>query len=372
MRIRRCYLVPWLFLFLIACSGQQEFQTDSKTPIEVVFNAKQTKYFAGEQDLLSILVFKKIENSGRYTMISNIRSGDWQQDSETKLYRKSILLSSGIYRFLMAQGFSDETSDKQIFLGAESVENASNSFDKEYFFYYPSEKNEAFVLKRCDTELLADAIDPAFEPVDTEYSLQNGNTFSANRKVSRLQGRIDFLLRRGKKTGDAIETINEGENNGDAMLNALKKIETIHVKLSNVSSCWNINSQRFSTPASYAFSLQEWGGDYGFIPFNSQDFVKEFSSEQSADYEKFENTAYCKGPLLFPAPDNEDVHAMIEIVYKNPLPAKTMNININLHRNEVSLITLWLLTESVGADVAIETDELEYSDNTVGDDGFWN
>lgn len=373
MRVKRCYIMWCLLLVFVACSRQQEPVIISEAAIEVVFNAKSSKYDAEEyQDTLSILIFKKGGKGGKYKMYPDIWRGDWIQNDETECYYQSILLNSGTYRFLMAQGFSKVASDDKVALGIDSIGEPLNSYDKNYYFYYPSAADATSALNRCETELLVDGSDPAFEFVNTEYSLLTGNTFSANRKISRLQGRVDFLVRRGKKVDGKISTIDEGTNNAEAMPNALKKIEIIHVKLSNVGSRWNINSQNFSNPASYTFSLQESGGDYAFSSFNSNTFIKDFANQESANYAKFDSTAYCQGPLLFPAPDEKDIHAMIEIVYKKPLPAKTINVDIPLRRNEVSLVIIWLLSESVGMEVGIEKEQLEYSDLTVGDDGFWN
>lgn len=375
----------WYFVFCFccfSCSEGQEPALPLDTGVEIVFSAKQstaTREGMEKVDLPSILIFR--EKGSLFSQLTDpVKETGWQEEEEKGKYGNSLILPSGNYRFLLASGFSKEEGAKdRVFFSSETKELESK-YDKDYFFSYRQEEDG--MLKTCGTDLLVDAnSDQGFESNDKEYSLVAGNKFAVLRKITRLQARLDLLIRRGVKTDKGYDLIEEGVDNEDAMQNALRKIESIQVKVMDVSSRCHVDGLLFSTPKSYSFSLPDQHSVYAFKPFRIDDFKIDFDADFDAGnyYSKFEHSAYCTGPLLFPAPGKgegteatDSVDVQITIGYKEALRTKIMNQKLLLKRNQVSLMILWILEEEVGVGIEIPDSDLEYSDNTKGDDGFWN
>lgn len=376
MKINQFCLILCLFLF-IACSEQPLPLANPE--VEVIFRAQQPTVTrnADENNLPSILVFKENAATDLFSYVRNEDASGWEpmKDSD-QLFQKSILLPIGNYRFLMARGFTEntESTDQPIFASEPGAVGLNGRYDRDYYLRYPSVASGGELeLRTCTTELFVDANgDGGFEPNDKVYNLIDGNKFSVKRKVIRLQARLDWIVRRGTRSEGIMKPLPEGVGNVDALANALQKIDSIKVTASGVSSRCQINGLTFSTPGKYCFTMKKQGAAYGFVPFDSQLFASEFTqSEQTEiDYKHFEKSAYCKGPLLFPAPEGAEVDVHFEIYYKKPLKTRRFTEKILLERNKVSLITLWLLNEEIGTDVEI-MDNLEYGE-AKGDDGFWN
>ena len=88
-------------------------------------------------------------------------------------------------------------------------------------------------------------------------------------------------------------------------------------------------------------------------------------------------SAYCEGPLLFPAPLDQTIRVTIDIDYTGTLKNKTFTLeNIPLERNKMYLFTLWLLNEdvdiSISPDADLDLEELKFNNQITGNDGFWN
>lgn len=360
------YFTFLAFLYLSFCSCSEQDESSSDMTIEVVFKANSmVANEAQNSNELSVITFKSDE-SGIFSFLSNEDNTNWVSE-ENGTMTKKILLSTGKYRFLMARGFSSDASDKNsiLFLKEEGV---TGGYDCDYYFKYPSDDNEKR-LKPCSTELFIDSNEPGFESNQTDYSLFEGNKFSVSRKVTRLQGRLDFMIRRGEWANGKLKPISEGDNNEDALANALNKIESIQVTAGNISTRCHVDGLICSTPGSYIFDLPK----SDFVPFKSKDFVSELKGIKQSDYSGFDNSAYKKGPLLFSAPEDGEISLDMTITYKAPLQPKKIVQEVELKRNKVALVILWLLNEEIGIDVTVDQDNLVFGDGTAnGDDGFWN
>lgn len=363
--------VDWKFFLIASLSfcacSKVEKPFGVGNDISVLFSANRTT--TGQQvneDPLSILVFKQT-NSGEYTFSPLSDDSGWE--SSESVFTKRISLPAGVYRFLLAKGYSTEPGASTCLFTAG--EKGSGGYDKDYFFCYPVENTNGILkLESCTTDLYADANENGFEPNQTEYSLSEGNRFSVRRKITRLQGRIDFLLRRGQRNADgALIPLQEGPENKDALENALKKILSVQVTAGNVSSRCHLDGLSFSTPGIYPFELAV----NDFTAFDSETFTSAFEGVDRTGYSLLEKSAYCKGPLLFPAPGKENIELNIIINYVPPLAPKQLSAGLRLERNRAVLVILWLLNEEVGTEITFGEDELEFENvDATGDDGFWN
>lgn len=398
-RVKTFFLLfPSLLLFtLSACSERETTVAPTDEGVEVVFSAKQSTVTREEGDnplLPSILIFRK-KSDKLFSYSGDEESTNWE-DGGKGVYLKSILLPTGNYRFLLAGGFTnkEETDEGRIFFSSTDDPSTSKTYDKDYFFSYSSAENTKDglpKLKTCRTDLFVDANEKGFEANDCEYALATENKMAVKRKITRLQARLDLLVRRAEKKDGKIVPIDEGINNVDAMTNALKKIDNIQIQVDGVSSRCHVDGLIFSTPGSYSFFLK--GADtkgtkiedaeYKFEEFKFESFEKDFNVNVLDDdkknyYRQFEYSAYCKGPLLFPAPDKEEkgdgetVGITVEINYKGILPENTVRKDLSLKRNEVSFLVIWLVNEEVKVTIEVGEENLEYSDAAEGDDGFWN
>lgn len=385
-RVKTTFLLfPSLLLFLLsACSERETIVAPADEGVEVVFSAKQSTVTrtGKENNLPSILIFRKLKDNCFSRDKNNEGQANWQKNSEEEgVYLNSILLPTGNYRFLLAGGFTEKETDGQVFFSSiDKSPTSDTTYDKDYFFSYSSSGNTEKglpKLKTCRTDLFADANEKGFEANDREYSLAIGNQFRAYRKVTRLQARLDLLVRRGVKEITGVEPVPEGKDDVDAMDNALKKIKSIQIQVDGVSSRCHVDGLKFSTPGSYSFTLIE-GTEYKFEKFKFELFKSDFNELNKEDYAKFENSAYCKGPLLFSAPDKEEksdkekVGVTVEINYKGILPKNTIHEDLLLERNKVTFLVIWLVNEEVKVTIEVDKENLEYSDKTKGDDGFWN
>lgn len=362
-----------LCLFLSAACSQEQVPEPTERGIEVLFLTKQPTVTKGEdadQEKPSILIFSKPLPTGTFSFLRNEDAPEGWHQGDNGVFVKSLIFSSGTYRFLMANGLSSGEGDGRI--AFKQGDATTGSYDKDYYLAQPVTENGE--LKTCRTDLFVDAnAGGGFESNDEEYSLVSGNKFSVLRKITRLQARLDMLVRRAERVdGVGVVPIPEGEDNKDAMANALRKITGIEVVVKNVSSVCHVDGLRFSTPSQYRFSLVQAGSEFTFKPFNSKSFSEEFSTEVDADYARLEHSAYCSGPLLFPPSGKDQVLLDITIHYKAPLVIKKITDHpLVVNRNQVSLLTLWLMTEGIGMSVTIDSGNLDFSEQD-GDDGFWN
>lgn len=358
------------FLSFSSCSDREELQQNEM--IEVVFKTNRvttTKTEVGDD--LSVITFKYTDK-GSFSLFENGDNTNWEADGDGSITKK-IILPTGKYRFLMARGLSlkQPVDDCIAFMKDEAP---VGGYDGDYYFKYPSELDATgeLLLKKSPTELFVDANASGFDSNDTEYSLFEGNKFSISRKITRLQGRMDLMVRRGEKGADnKWIPIAEGANNELARANALKKIESIQVTLVGPSLCCHVSELKLSNPGKYVFN----SSSDDFVSFQSSDFVKDLNDVEPASYACFDNSAYRKGELLFPAPENADVGLKIVINYELPLKAKKIEKEVAIERNRVALVILWLINEEVGADVdiTVSQDDLIFgSGEAQGDDGFWN
>lgn len=372
MKIVYFTFLSFIFLSFYSCSKLDEPALGGT--VEVVFKANKMVTNRGQSDEdLSVLTFKSGE-SGAFSLFSNevADNTNWVSDENGSLTKKMIL-PAGIYRFLMARGFSSNLSDENNIIFLKDI-GAAGDYDGDYYFKYPSSvNNDRIELKSCSTELYIDSNESGFESNQTTYNLSEGNKFSVSRKVTRLQGRLDFMIRRGEKTdNNPVRPIPEGDDNKDALDNALKKIKSIKVTANNTSTRCHVNGLTCSTPGKYTFEFSK----NDFIPFNSEGFVAELKEVEQTDYSIFDNSAYQKGPLLFPAPTSGNGKILLDITiyYESPLqPKEIKQFAVELSRNNVTLVILWLINEKIGIDVTVDQDNLAFEDGTAnGDDGFWN
>lgn len=364
------YLIVLFLAFqsLFSCSDREELQQNEM--IEVVFKTNKvaaTKTEVGDD--LSVITFKYTDK-GSFSLFENGDNTNWEADGDGSITKK-IILPTGKYRFLMARGLSlkQPVDDCIAFMKDEAP---VGGYDGDYYFKYPSELDDAGeLLKKSPTELFVDANASDFDSNDTEYSLFEGNKFSISRKITRLQGRMDLMVRRGIKSSDGKMTpIAEGDKNKDALENALKKIESIQATLVGPSLRCHVSELKFSTPGTYIFNASP----KDFALFQSSKFVEELNDVKQEAYDDFDNSAYRKGELLFPAPDG-NVSLNIDINYVSPLGAKKIEKVVEIERNRVALVILWLINEEVGVDVdvTVSQDDLIFgSGEAQGDDGFWN
>lgn len=369
----------WLWLPLLlgsACAEQQEVIENSQ-PVNVVFKTQplpETK--SGSGDDVAILVFKK-DNEGSFLKVNNPKETEWNLQEGS--FQKSIVLPVGTYRFLSAKGFGKEGTASFV---EEAVGNSPNptSYGKDYYFAHPqTTQGSDRVLENCTTPLMADVNEDSENASQTEYDLSSLHQLSISRRVTNLQGLLCFIVRRATKQEDGeYKPLDSADA---AKENALKKIDRIELSIEGASSrCYLFDKGlKFTTPLSYSCSLEKRAGDYQFGEFVSESFIAKFNSDvemDEASYKQLEGSAYCEGPLLFPAPDGGKITVDIRIVYIETLKPKTFTREIELKRNQVQLFTLWLLNEdlnvSVDTDTELELKKLQFSDKVSGDDGFWN
>lgn len=369
----------WLWLPLLlgsACAEQQEVIENSQ-PVNVVFKTQplpETK--SGSGDDVAILVFKK-DNEGSFLKVNNPKETEWNLQEGS--FQKSILLPVGTYRFLSAKGFGAKEGTASFV--EETVGNSPKptSYGKDYYFAHPQTTQRSNqVLENCTTPLMADVNEDSENASQTEYDLSSLHQLSISRRVTHLQGLLCFIVRRATKEDGGYKPL---DSPGAAKENALKKIDRIELSIEGASSrCYLFDEGlKFTTPLSYSCSLEKRAGDYQFGEFVSESFIAKFNSDvemDEASYKQLEGSAYCEGPLLFPAPGGGKITVGIRIVYIETLKPKTFTREIELKRNQVQLFTLWLLNEdlnvSVDTDTELELNKLQFSDKVSGDDGFWN
>ncbi|MCY6346120.1 hypothetical protein OXV66_04160 [Bacteroides fragilis] len=116
-----------------ACTNHREI-IEGDTSVNVTFKAQQSPSTkGGDDDEMSVLIFKKEEN--QFTKTESIQESPWFTEKEH--LQKNILLPTGIYRFLLAKGFSQNavSSEKISFVTEDNPENLiSTSYDRNYYF----------------------------------------------------------------------------------------------------------------------------------------------------------------------------------------------------------------------------------------------
>lgn len=363
------YFISGLLFLLSACSLQEEKPTE--TSVEVVFRAQQPTGSRVDEPgvpLPAIMVFKEEADKSFMLQTSQTASKEWSQDGS--LFEKSLLLSPGTYRFLLASNFRgvDEPDTEKIIFSAKGE---STPYE-DCYFYYPLDEKGA--IKAGKVPLYVDQ--PGDNDID--YGVGIDNKFSVKRTLTRLQGRIDCIVRRATKDAEGkIEPIEEGPDNVNAMNNALEKIKGITLTVKGVSSRCYLGGLTLSAPVESTFTMKASDAAFVFTPFSAEKFVAEFVDLQESDYRKFEHSAYCSGPFLLPPPVDAEgkgkVYADIQIDYTGGLQSKVLSDQvIVMSRNYASLITLWLLNEEIGAEVEVSSEGLEFNTLATGDDGFWN
>lgn len=361
-------------IFLTTClsclSCSEEGPLDNGNDVSLFFSTNRAVTGKQVEEIPpSVLIFRR-SDSANFSFIPDDGNSDWQS-SDTE-FTRNMNLPVGKYRFMFARGFSFEPTDGRCAFTWEK--GASGNYDKDYFFAYPSSgvENGERVLKPCPTELYADTKEEGSELNDTEYSLGEGNHLSVSRKMTRLQGRIDLLLRRGIRVGkDTYEVLPEGPDNENALTNALKKIKAIQVTVANSSSRCHVAGLSFDSPGRYSFGLSP----ADFTVFSSKIFMEELKGAKPSDYLVFDNSAYYKGPLLFPAPGDESAEINLVVEYISPLAPRKTTKPVKMERNKVAFVIIWLINEEVGVDVNVDitVKDLEFwNDEAKGDDGFWN
>lgn len=139
-----------------ACTNHQEV-IEEDTSVSVVFKTRQLPSTKGENDdEISVLIFRKEKD--QFTKVESIQEGPWL--SAQKQLQKNILLPTGIYRFLLAKGFSNSpgNSGKISFVTDNNPGNlVSTSYDRNYYFQYPTRTlNGQTELNHCTTALFTD------------------------------------------------------------------------------------------------------------------------------------------------------------------------------------------------------------------------
>lgn len=360
-----------------ACTNHQEV-IEGDTSVSVVFKTRQLPSTKGENDdEISVLIFRKEKD--QFTKVESIQESPWLFEQEQ--LQKNILLPTGIYRFLLAKGFSNSpgNSGKISFVTDNNPGNlVSTSYDRNYYFQYPTRTlNGQTELNHCTTALFTDKNEESTQNSQTEYDLSQTNRTLISRKISHLQGQLCFIIQRAKKENGQYTLIDSPENSFD---NALKKISAINLTIEGSSQCCYLSETGliFKSPMSYHCLVQLQNGDYSFKRFDADQFVSLFSPIiEKTDYQRYEGAAYCEGPLLFPAPLDQTIRVTIDIDYTGTLKNKTFTLeNIPLERNKMYLFTLWLLNEdvdiSISPDADLDLEELKFNNQITGNDGFWN
>ena len=360
-----------------ACTNHREI-IEGDTSVNVTFKAQQSPSTkGGDDDEMSVLIFKKEEN--QFTKTESIQESPWFTEKEH--LQKNILLPTGIYRFLLAKGFSQNavSSEKISFVTEDNPENLiSTSYDRNYYFQYPTHVvNEQTELNHCTTALFTDSDQEEIQDSQTEYDLSTTNQAQISRKINHLQGQLCFIVQRARKENGQYISIDSPENTFD---NALKKIDGINLTIEGSSSRCYLSETGliFKNPMSYHCSARLQDGNFSFKKFDVDKFVSLFSPAiEKADYQKYQGAAYCEGPLLFPAPLNQTICITIDIDYTGTLKSKTFTLkNITLERNKMYLFTLWILNEnidiSISPDAELNLEELKFNSQVAGNDEFWN
>ena len=96
-----------------ACTNHREI-IEGDTSVNVTFKAQQSPSTkGGDDDEMSVLIFKKEEN--QFTKTESIQESPWFTEKEH--LQKNILLPTGIYRFLLAKGFSQNAVSSEKMTG---------------------------------------------------------------------------------------------------------------------------------------------------------------------------------------------------------------------------------------------------------------
>ena len=131
-----------------ACTNHQAV-IEEDTSVSVVFKTRQLPSTKGENDdEISVLIFRKEKD--QFTKVESIQESPWLFEQEQ--LQKNILLPTGIYRFLLAKGFSNSpgNSGKISFVTDNNPGNlVSTSYDRNYYFQYPNTLSEVKICAKC-------------------------------------------------------------------------------------------------------------------------------------------------------------------------------------------------------------------------------
>lgn len=378
LKMKSIRLFIFLFLIFCACSRDVHEPEVNTSGVEVVLKTNKvssTKGFA-LGDNLSVLIFGN--HQGNYRCFKKDK-GNWQWDAQHRIFVKKLLVPTGAYRFLFTQNILKTPSLEVTKLQGTFLPGSLGSLMSDCYFGLPTQTSGGnLVLGNSSDELFLDekvAVNSIY-PWEKEFDFSTVNEHeSINRNLTRIVGRIDFIVRRAVETEGGYDLMDEGASEDAAFDNALSKIKTIDVSVTNVGSRFYLDGFRSSHPADYSFTLTKGANkEYSFSKFSGK---LDFQNEKD-EYMKFEKSAYCCGPFLFPTIENQESELKIVINYEllngQHIPSKNITQRIKVERNSVNLVILWLLNEKTGLNVNVDiVDEpLRFGDsNAIGDGGIW-
>lgn len=348
-----------IFLFVLAaCTNDAEIPVTGADDVNVMIEipVSGTTKAAQEQNV-SVLVFRENENSG--SEFFRREKSDWNQEGES--LNKTLILPSGKYRFLLSYGSPFNDKDYDDFQAGTPLNDC--------LFSLTASNGK---LDQGAGELFLDNTAGGEEPWNEIYDCSTNKPQVIERTLTRVVGRVDVLVRRGRKEGDgSIKPVDEGIDSVIAYNNTLSKIKEIEVTVRGTGSKLHLNGFNASDMASFSYVIGKYKTPFYFDYFNAEEFERITSSPKDR-YKKFDKFPYCKGPFLFPSVDVNNTELEVKMRYNN-FPEKTYIAPVRIERNNISLITLWLLEEQVNIDLDVTVTMAPLMENSlIGDEGIWD
>lgn len=356
---RQKNLCLFFLLICMACADKSGVSVPEPNGVQVqieIPSLAETK--ADDAEDLSVLVFK--ENPDNHCEFFLREKGNWTKGPDN--LGKTLLLPSGKYRFLLTSGspfLQDDYTDFQVKTPLEDC-----------FFSLPV--SEGAMGESCG-EFYMDDNTGGKTPWNEVYDCTRNTPQVIERTLTRAVGRVDVLVRRGRKASDGtITPVEEGSDMDIAYTNTLKKIKEIVITIRNAGSTYYLDGAYTGDPAVYSYVIKkEPGSSFFFTPFDAGAFEKLVSAQEGA-YSWFDNYPYAKGPFLFPSMNGQNSKLEVKMCYTN-FPEATYGSSIRIERNKVSLVTLWLLEEKLNLDVDLSVISEPLVDNeSIGDNGIWD
>lgn len=357
--VKRIMFSLLLLFICMACTNNQEVLVPDANQVEVQIEIPVSGLTKnGGAANFSILVFK--EQTNNQSEFFRREKGNWVQEQDN--LEKTLLLPSGKYRFLLTYGFPCLNGNYNDFLLGAPL--------RDCFFSLPASGGAA---SESAGELFLDDNTGGKTPWNEVYDCTVNAPQVIQRTLTRSVGRVDVLVRRGKKFSDGtITPVDEGTDMDVAYKNTLKKIKEIGITVRDVGSKYYLDGAYTDAPVFYSYVIvKNTDSPFFFTPFDADGFEKQTSSSEGK-YDWFDKYPYCEGPFLFPSVGKNKSTLEVRMYYTN-FPDEVYTSSIEIERNKVSLVTLWLLEEKLNLDVnlSIVSESLREKE-LIGDDGIWN
>lgn len=356
---KRITLSLLLLFICMACTNNPDVSVPDANQVQVQIEipvSGVTK--ASEVSNFSVLVFK--ERADNQSEFFRREKGDWVQGQDN--LEKTLLLPSGKYRFLLTYGSPYLNGSYNDFLLETPLRDC---------FFSLSASGGA--VSESAGELFLDDNTGGKTPWNEVYDCTVNTPRVIQRTLTRSVGRVDVLVRRGKKASDGkITPLDEGTDMHVAYENTLKKIKEIGITVRDVGSKYYLDGAYTDAPVFYSYVIgKNTDSPFFFTPFDADGFEKQTSSSEGK-YDWFDKYPYCEGPFLFPSVGKNKSTLEVRMYYTN-FPDEIYTSSIEIERNKVSLVTLWLLEEKLNLDVNLSIVSEPLQENElIGDDGTWN